>query len=69
MRLDDPALDSMASETRDVLLLEAFRRRLTTTVLSGMDAELAALEVDRNKTRALKKGMMQELLSGRIQLV
>ncbi|MEK7352782.1 MAG: restriction endonuclease subunit S [Nitrospirota bacterium] len=38
-------------------------------VLSDMDAELAALEQRRNKTNALKQGMMQELLTGRIRLV
>jgi type I restriction enzyme S subunit len=38
-------------------------------VLSEMDAELAALEQRRDKTRALKQGMMQELLTGRIRLV
>jgi len=38
-------------------------------VLSDMDAELAALEQRRAKTRALKQGMMQELLTGRIRLV
>jgi type I restriction enzyme S subunit len=38
-------------------------------VLSDMDAEIAALETRRNKTRALKQGMMQELLTGRIRLV
>ncbi|HMP73538.1 MAG TPA: restriction endonuclease subunit S [Kiritimatiellia bacterium] len=39
------------------------------TVLSDMDAELAGLEQRREKTRALKQGMMQELLTGRIRLV
>ncbi len=38
------------------------------TVLSDMDAELAALEARRDKTRALKQGMMQALLTGRIRL-
>ncbi len=38
-------------------------------VLSNMDAELSALERRRNKTRALKQGMMQELLTGRTRLV
>jgi type I restriction enzyme S subunit len=38
-------------------------------VLSDMDANLAALEQRRNKTRALKQGMMQELLTGRTRLV
>lgn len=39
------------------------------TVLSDMDAELAALEQRLVKTRALKQGMMQELLTGRTRLV
>ncbi len=39
------------------------------TVLSDMDAELAALEARRAKTRALKQAMMQELLTGRTRLV
>jgi type I restriction enzyme, S subunit len=38
-------------------------------VLSDMDAELAALEARRDKTRALKEAMMQELLTGRTRLV
>lgn len=39
------------------------------TVLSDMDAEIAALEARRDKTRAIKQGMMQQLLTGRIRLV
>jgi type I restriction enzyme S subunit len=39
------------------------------TVLSDTDAEIAALEARRNKTRALKQGMMQELLTGRTRLI
>ncbi len=38
-------------------------------VLYDIDAEIAALEQRRDKTRALKQGMMQELLTGRIRLV
>lgn len=37
-------------------------------VLSDMDAEIAALEARLTKTHALKQGMMQELLTGRIRL-
>jgi type I restriction enzyme S subunit len=37
--------------------------------LTDMDAEIAALKARRDKTRALKQGMMQELLTGRIRLV
>jgi type I restriction enzyme S subunit len=38
-------------------------------VLSDMDAEITALEQRREKTKALKQAMMQELLTGRIRLV
>ncbi len=39
------------------------------TILSDMDTELSALEARRDKTRALKHGMMQELLTGKTRLV
>ena len=39
------------------------------TLLSDMDAELAALETKLAKARQIKQGMMQELLTGRIRLV
>jgi type I restriction enzyme S subunit len=39
------------------------------SVLSEMDGELAVLEQRREKTRALKQAMMQELLTGRTRLV
>lgn len=38
-------------------------------VLSDIDAEIAALDAQRDKTHALKHGMMQELLTGRIRLI
>ena len=38
-------------------------------VLSDMDAEIAALQRRRDKTRDLKQAMMQELLTGRTRLV
>jgi type I restriction enzyme S subunit len=34
-----------------------------------MDTELAELETRLTRTRQLKQGMMQELLTGRIRLV
>ena len=37
-------------------------------ILSDMDAEITTLESRRNKTKLLKQGMMQELLTGRIRL-
>lgn len=39
------------------------------TILTDMDAELATLEQRLAKTRTLKQGMMQELLTGRTRLV
>ena len=38
-------------------------------VLSDMDAEIAALERRLDKTRTIKQGMMQALLTGRIRIV
>lgn len=38
-------------------------------VLSDMDAELSALVARRDKTRAVKQAMMQELLTGRTRLL
>ncbi len=39
------------------------------SVLSDMDAEIVALAQRRDKTRAIKRGMMQQLLTGRVRLV
>lgn len=39
------------------------------TILSDMDAEIESLETKLAKTRQLKQGMMQELLTGRIRLI
>ena len=43
-------------------------QRAIATVLSDMDAEIAALERRLDKTRAIKQGMMQQLLTGSIRL-
>ena len=39
------------------------------SVLSDMDAEIATLEARRDKTQAIKQGIMQQLLTGRVRLV
>jgi len=44
-------------------------QRAIATVLSDMDAAIAALEIRLAKTQALKQGMMQALLTGRVRLV
>jgi type I restriction enzyme, S subunit len=52
------------------ILIPKFEEQTTIAiVLSDMDAEIAALEQRRDKTRALKQGMMQELLTGKTRLL
>lgn len=43
-------------------------QRAIATVLSDMDNAISALESRQAKTKAIKQGMMQELLTGRIRL-
>jgi type I restriction enzyme S subunit len=64
-----PRSDWNAVRNYEVHLPEAPEQAAIASVLSDMDAELAALEARREKTRALKQAMMQELLTGRIRLV
>ncbi|MBD1399443.1 restriction endonuclease subunit S [Pelovirga terrestris] len=51
------------------LPLDKSEQTAIATVLSDMDAEINALEARRDKTRAIKQGMMQELLTGRTRLI
>jgi type I restriction enzyme S subunit len=44
-------------------------QRAIAKALSDMDAEIAALECRQDKTKQIKLGMMQQLLTGRIRLV
>ena len=37
-------------------------------ILDEMDAEIAAIEARRDKIRAIRQGMMQALLTGKIRL-
>ena len=53
----------------DVKLPPSEEQTAIAQVLSDMDAEIAALESRRDKTRAIKQGMMQQLLTGRVRLV
>jgi type I restriction enzyme S subunit len=52
----------------EVALPEVAEQTAIATLLSDLDAELTALEARRDKTHALKQGMMQELLTGRTRL-
>jgi type I restriction enzyme S subunit len=52
-----------------IVLPRLLEQSAIATVLSDMDAEIAALENKLTKARQLKTGMMQELLTGRIRLI
>jgi type I restriction enzyme S subunit len=64
-----PSLNARTIEAIQVSSPGSEEQTAIATVLSDMDAELAALEEKLAKARALKQGMMQELLTGRIRLV
>jgi type I restriction enzyme S subunit len=51
------------------LPLDVKEQTAIATILSDMDAGIAALEEKLNKAKAVKQGMMQELLTGRVRLV
>lgn len=62
-------LSPSAIESLEFLMPAPHEQTAIETVLSDIDAEIAALEVRRKKTLALKQAMMQDLLTGRIRLV
>jgi len=62
-------VDQSVISNLPILLPSLPEQTAIATILSDMDAELAALEGRRDKTRALKQGMMQELLTGRTRLL
>ena len=74
------AIDSSTGSTRMRIGLQDLKKLTLITptlpeqkaiakILSDMDAEIEALEKKRDKYKAIKQGMMQELLTGRIRLV
>ena len=64
-----PSLNARTIEQIEISCPEVTEQSAIAAVLSDMDAEIAALEQRRDKTSALKQGMMQELLTGRTRLV
>ena len=78
---DQASTQCEGSGTRYVINLPKFRamtvcfppnveeQAAIANILSDMDAEIAALEQRRDTTRAIKQGMMQELLTGKVRLV
>lgn len=64
-----PSLNARTIERIEIACPEPAEQIAIAAVLSDMDAELASLESRRDKTRALKQGMMQELLTGKTRLI
>ena len=64
-----PSLNARVIENIEVSIPSLSEQQAIAAVLSDMDAEIESLEGQLGKTRALKQGMMQELLTGRIRLV
>ena len=64
-----PSLNASTIENIEISIPKYDEQAAIATILSDMDTEITALETRRDKTRDLKQGMMQELLTGRIRLV
>ena len=69
MRSGQPGINGNEYAQLPIFLPSIPEQTAIAEVLSDMDAEIAALEARRDKTRALKQGMMQELLTGRTRLI
>ncbi len=64
-----PSLNATTIESIEVQCPPFPEQQAISTVLSDMDAEITTLEQKRDKIRALKQGMMQELLTGKTRLL
>ncbi|RLK51358.1 type I restriction enzyme S subunit [Alkalispirillum mobile] len=64
-----PRADWKVLKNFEVSLPSVNEQTAIANVLSDMDTEIEALERRRNKARQSKKGMMQQLLTGRTRLV
>lgn len=60
---------SVVRKVYSVVLPALKEQTAIAVVLSDMDTDIAALEARRDKTRALKQGMTQQLLAGNIRLI
>ena len=63
-----PSLNARTIESIEIRSPEPKEQAAIATVLSDMDAEMAALEQRRTKTKDIKQAMMQELLTGKTRL-
>jgi type I restriction enzyme S subunit len=68
MRSGQPGINGNEYAQLPIPLPTVEEQAAIATALSDMDAEIAALQTRRDKTHALKQGMMQQLLTGNIRL-
>lgn len=64
-----PSLNAKTIERIEVAIPHPEEQTAIASILSDIDAEIAALESQLTKTRTLKQGMMQKLLTGEIRLI
>ncbi|HBY98803.1 MAG TPA: hypothetical protein DEP84_33470 [Chloroflexi bacterium] len=64
-----PSLNTRILQSIEITMPSLPEQVQIAAVLSDMDAEIDALEQRRDKTKQIKQGMMQQLLTGRIRLV
>ncbi|MCH8473985.1 MAG: restriction endonuclease subunit S [Opitutales bacterium] len=64
-----PSLNAATIEDIEISLPSQTEQTAIATVLSDMDAEIDALETKLTKARLIKKGMMEELLTGKTRFV
>jgi type I restriction enzyme S subunit len=63
-----PSLNAKTIENIEVHLPSVEEQKAIAQILSDMDTEIAALEQKRNKYKAIKQGMMQELLTEKTRI-
>lgn len=69
MRSGQPGINGVEYQQLPVYLPEEVdEQKAISQVLSDMDSEIEALEQKRDKYKAIKQGMMQQLLTGKIRL-
>ncbi len=64
-----PGLNRNLAHSQELRVPSMPEQHTIAAVLSDMDDEISALNRWREKTEAVKRGMMQELLTGRVRLV
>ena len=64
-----PSLSARTIETIEIAHPSLGEQTAIAEVLSDMDADITALEAQRDKAKTIKQGMMQELLTGKVRLI